>query len=288
VIGGHLVRSDSGAKPVVVIPVHKSVPTELERISLRQCGRCFTGRDLLLLAPNGLDIARYREVLPVTDAIRVERRWMESIEAYNRLMISSVFFDSLGGYSHLLIHEPDALVLRDELDYWCQQPHDYIGAPWFEGYALADHDAPVIGVGNFGLSLLRLDAIRDVLSSRKRWYPLKMIIKDLIGGASGDPTRFVRGVRGSGAAGRLSRAWRLYEGHCDIFWGRVVPQLVPTFRVAPVADAVRFAWEVLPERCYTMCNGVLPFGLHAWANYNYSFLAPLLSANGVDLMHYEH
>src|SRR5262249_21397293 len=40
-------------------------------------------------------------------------------------------------------------------------PYDYIGAPWFEGWERAPIDAPIIGVGNSGFSLLRLDSFRS-------------------------------------------------------------------------------------------------------------------------------
>ena len=52
----------------------------------------------------------------ITGEIRVEPHGMESRPAYNRLMISPLVYEDLQGYTHMLIHEPDALVVRDELD----------------------------------------------------------------------------------------------------------------------------------------------------------------------------
>jgi hypothetical protein len=64
-----------------------------------------------------------------------------------------------------------------------------------------------------------------------------------------------------------------------------VPSLVPSFRVAPISEALRFSWEVLPDRCFDLCEGRLPFGFHAWARYDREFLVPHLKASGVDLSH---
>jgi hypothetical protein len=198
-------------------------------------------------------------------------------------MIASTIYDALGGYSHLLVHEPDALVLRDELDHWCGRPFDYVGAPWFEGFAEPKPDSVLIGVGNFGLSLLRLKAVRSVLASRARWYPFAVSMKDVIKGLLGSRGRLHRGWQGLGVGGQLRGASRLYDGHCDVFWSLFVPNLFPSFKIAPIAEALRFSWEVWPSRCFELCNGQLPFGFHAWARYDRAFLVPLLRQSGVDL-----
>lgn len=137
---------------VVVIPVYRSRPSPSEIVSLRQCGKIFASRDVVILAPKHLDLGAYRELLPRSADLPVEMHWMSDISAYNRMMISPLVFSALDGYTHMILHEPDAIVLRDEIDYWCKQPFDYIGAPWFEGLANAAADAPVIGVGNSGFS----------------------------------------------------------------------------------------------------------------------------------------
>src|SRR5262249_21662180 len=160
-----------------------------------------------------------------------------------RMMITLTVFDALPRCSHALVHEPDALVLRDELDYWSQQPFDYIGAPWFEGWGEARADAEMMGVGNFGLSLLRLEALREVLSSRKRWYPLAASAKDVIKGLAGSKDRLRWGLKTLGIAGQMRGAWQLYDGPCDVFWCSFVPKYCPSFRIASITEALRFSWE---------------------------------------------
>jgi hypothetical protein len=208
---------------------------------------------------------------------------MESRQAYNRLMISPLVYNALAGCSHVLVHEPDAMVLRDELDYWCRQSFDYIGAPWFDGFAAAKPNARLIGVGNFGLSLLRLEAVTEVLGSRQRWYPWSRIARDLTKGLSGSAGRLRQACRAITATGQLRKAWQIYDGHCDIFWSEIVPHIVPSFRIAPIDQAIRFCWEVLPAQCFDMCNRQLPFGFHAWSKYDRHFLTPHLIASGVVL-----
>ncbi len=270
-------------KPVVVVPVHKALPDEMEIVSLNQCGRCLGGRDIIMLAPEGLDLGHYRELMPVLDDIRVSAHWMESIQAYNRLMISPLVYQAVRGYTHMLIHEPDAIVLGDELNHWCSEPYDYIGAPWFEGYVDPLPEAQVLGVGNFGLSLRRVETALQITASRRRWYPFRQIVKDLIDGVQGDHDLLCKSIRGIGSAGKLREAWRIYTAHCDIFWSRDVMRASPNFYIPAAEVAVHFAWEALPSRCFEMCDGKLPFGIHAWAKYDLPFLLPFLKENGVDL-----
>jgi hypothetical protein len=270
--------------PTVLVPVHKPIPSDLEIVSLRQCGRCLAQRPLVLLAPTGLDLSSYQAFLPGARVIRVEATWMSSVRAYNRLMISPMIYRILSAHSHVLVHEPDALVLRDELDFWCEQPYDYIGAPWFVGYYNAKPDAPFLGVGNFGFSLHRPAMMLTILGGTQRWYSRAELRKDLSRALRGhEANRLNRILQGARGAGTLRGASAIYEENCDNFWGQLVPRLVKDFRIAPPEVALKFSWETIPSTCYKLCKGDLPFGLHAWARYDFPFLKPLLEESGVEL-----
>jgi hypothetical protein len=275
-------NGDNKIRPVVIVPVHLARPSKSEIISLRQCGKILGKRDVVLVSPAGLDLGAYRELLPTATEIRVAPKWMSSIQAYNRMMISPVIVNELDGFSHLLLHEPDAIVFSDELDYWCLRPYDYIGALWFEGYANAAPNANILGVGNSGLSLRRLSTARRHGSSKLRWYSYTQAINDFKSGIRGDRFKMHRGLKSIGIAGQLRGAWDLYEGNCDEFWSTVIPKVDREFMIAPYEDAVRFSWELLPERCMKMTNGKLPFGIHAWFKYSMEFLVPYMSEAGVD------
>ena len=42
------------SNPIILIPVHKQLPTDLEVVSLRQCGRCLARKAVVLSAPAGV------------------------------------------------------------------------------------------------------------------------------------------------------------------------------------------------------------------------------------------
>ena len=48
------------------------------------------------------------------------------------LMLSPFFYESFLDFKYVLIHQLDVFIFKDELNYWCNQNYDYIGAPWFK------------------------------------------------------------------------------------------------------------------------------------------------------------
>ncbi|WP_071467248.1 DUF5672 family protein [Polynucleobacter asymbioticus] len=232
--------------PLVLVPIHKSESTELESISLRRCGEIFKNRDVAILSPDNISLDAYRQFFPTHKRLSIDPFWMSSIRSYNKLMCSPFIWLSLEGYSHVLIHEPDAFVLSDELDLWCNKNIDYIGSPWLEGWHQAKDDANIIGVGNFGFSLHRLDFYREFFSTPhgNRWFN--------------------------------------YQGNCDLFWCLEVPKYFK-INIASFEEALKFAWEAAPKRCLELSGNAMPFGLHAWNRYDQNFIISFLKENGITL-----
>lgn len=231
-------------RPLVLIPLHKSEPSANEVISLVQCARVFKNRDIAILCPDNISLEHYKTYFPSFEKITVDPFWMASVRSYNKLMSSPWIWTQCDQYSHLLIHEPDAIALRDDLDYWCLRNYDYIGAPWLEGWDFAKPDANIIAVGNFGFSLHRLDFHRALLSSG------------------------------------VNTHWFNYLGNCDLFWSFEASKHYQ-MSIAPFEEAVQFAWEAAPARCYEISGKVTPFGIHAWARYDLDFVKPFLEEAGV-------
>ena len=266
-------------RPVVIIPTHKAIPLPEEVLSLRQCQKVLGARDIYLIIPQGMNSDAYKSILPNIKIHEVPEKSMSSHQAYNQLMISPDIFNFFSAYSHILIHEPDSIVLKDDLDFWCAKGFDYIGAPWFtqntEGAYILQ------STGNFGLSLLQTHSIRKLFHDNPRWYSATMIIRDMVRGLRGKEGSLIRALKACGNAGRLSSAKDLYEGHCDIFWSYLIPRVATSFNVAPPQDALHFAWETHLELCAKLSQNKLPFGIHAWAKHNPNFLKPFFLEAGI-------
>jgi len=265
--------------PVVVVPVHRQKPTADEQLSLRQCHKLLGHYPIRVVHPEGLELSEYHRLLPNAKSLPVPNSWMASIQAYNRMMINPAFFRKLDCFTHLLIHEPDAIALSDKLLDWCSQPYDYIGAPWFDGFHQANPESPIIPGGNSGFSLIRVSAIKNILRSGYRWMPLSLIARELKKKALWKPNnfRFSYLLKLLGVAGQMRGAHLVLEENFDLFLCRHIPYADPTFAIAPPEIAIAFSWEVNPKTCYELNNARLPFGIHAWARYDRLFVEQLLA-----------
>src|SRR5687767_8481944 len=123
---------------VVVIPVHTPKPSPYELISFRQCFSVLKRHAIRVIAPKGLSLEKYRQVVPDFEVVTIDPKWQSSVAQYNRLKISRFFYRIFDSYDYLLTYELDAFVFKDELNHWCQQGYDYMGAPWWENYTTSN------------------------------------------------------------------------------------------------------------------------------------------------------
>lgn len=271
-------KINSQINPVILIPMHKQEPSPLEKLSLIQCQKILGSYPIYLLHPQGMSTRIYEAIFPTLRTLTAPPNSMSSISAYNKLMIAPFIYKALNSHSHILIHEPDTIVLKNDLHYWCEQDFDYISAPWFSSDAM--EDLQLKATGNFGLSLIKTKNINTLFTDNPRWFSASMIVRELIRGLGGKKDAFSRAIKSMGSSGRLSGAHHIYEDHCDIFWSYLAPKVAPHLRIAPPEQAIYFSWEQSPKKCLSLCNGKLPFGIHGWPKHDLTFLGPLLLKSG--------
>ena len=270
--------SPSANRPVVVIPIYKGALSATEKLSVDQAVEMMGQHAICFIGPRHqhLHLARLcqhygRQV----QSTAFDDRYFAGIKGYNSLMRSRGFYAAFSAYSHILIAQTDTLVLRDELEAWCQQDYAYIGAPWFVGGSQPRQPLEFLGVGNGGFSLRRIADFLRVLGKPRH---IPNFIKSHKGGLDGQGS-LVR---------RFKHAWLLaynFEplfptSNEDFFWGILVPAACPFFRVPGLAAASRFAFEVEPRHLYALNGGQLPFGCHAWERYDRDFWLQVLPELG--------
>lgn len=268
--------SFSGA--CVVIPVYKADLTPYERISLTQCIRVLGRHPIWLAKPDSLDASALTTEFTSLRIKSFDDHYFTDIQAYNQLMLSIEFYESFNEYEYMLIHQLDAFVFTDELNRWCRQGYDYIGAPWLRDRDFyswrdeldfnlrkriatwldlkkADGVTPreitsLNSVGNGGLSLRRIPALIRALRLRK---------------------------------GKISMYQRnaAYQYNEDVFFGVEVNRRWPILRIPDFWTAMLFAVEFYPERAISIYNqGQLPFGCHAWDVHGTDYWRPIFAQFG--------
>jgi hypothetical protein len=156
-------RNKDKDKCVIVIPIHKEDPTKNELISFAQCFKILYKHPIYILAPENLNIKKYKEVITKFNVIHIDPVWQSNLKQYNKLKISRFFYDLFKGYDFLLTYELDAFVFKDELSFWSSKSFDFIGAPWFKGHDIPSQPLQLIGVGNSGFSLRNIKTSRRIL-----------------------------------------------------------------------------------------------------------------------------
>jgi hypothetical protein len=261
----------------VVVPMsNRSQLTTDETISFKHL-RHFLGRyDKYLVVPKTLQIH-----FPGFDKRAFDDRFFGSVQAHRRLLFSARFYEAFRDYEFILIYHPDALVFSDQLEYWCGQDFDYIGAPW-----VVHKDAPYAGqsahegkVGNGGFALIKIESFLKVFYSTvyqvepSQYWGLSHREKSIFERFWHLPKRFLKQFRAFNGA-----QWELrnYASNDDSFWANRASHYYPEFTIAPLKTALRFAFECVPRYCFQLNNFALPFGCHAWARYDREFWQPYL------------
>jgi hypothetical protein len=255
-----------GRKDVAVV-VPLSTSPELspdEQISLRHLEVHLGAYDLFALAPKGTDVR-----LPGATTKYLPRRYFGSGLAHSRLLLTPEFYELFTGYRYILLYHLDALVFSDQLLEWCEAGVDYIGAPWVRCAEFPSLDNP--RVGNGGFSLRSVDGALRVLRSRKLWKVPADYWRELHAYRPA-PQRAVGRVKTllkhlpvfNGVQHQIRVEMRSGGINDDVFFSDMARHYDPSFRVATLAEGLRFAWEYDPWQCAEMAGGQMPFGAHAW------------------------
>lgn len=240
---------------VIAIPIYKPEFNELEKISWAQCLKVLGHYPIHFVKPESLDLSWLKSETPNITFTSFSDVFFENIDAYNRLMISSDFYQAFLDFEFVLIYQLDAFVFRDELLDWCKKDYDYIGAPSLhqEEYdrlpagaeqRFADALSQNRVVLNGGLSLRRVSAMLRYLRIYNFFYPR-------------------------------------WLGNEDMLFSQEATRLIPMklfLRTPSWQEALGFSFEKSPAATYELTGHQLPFACHAWERYDPVFWEPFIPA----------
>lgn len=181
----------------------------------------------------------------------------QSVDTYNRMLLSPWFYRHFLDYEYMLIYQTDAYVFSDQLDYWTTMGYDYIGAPWmlndniyqrtigqwitrakqlFPIHNNHVHSAHLFHhVGNGGFSLRRIPKMLEIMERNQD---------------------FISTLKGK------------HERQEDVVISVLLKEKeqlnIPSWRLA-----LYFSFEKAPAKCLELTNGVFPFGCHDTNNRNW-------------------
>ncbi|WP_152034136.1 DUF5672 family protein [Synechococcus elongatus] len=254
----------------VVIPIYQPQPIAHEIISISNNLSVLKDYDIFLLYPKSLDLQPYQALQEQAEKefkyLALADENFTGIAAYNCLMTSRKIYESFNQYDYILIAQTDSYTFEDQLGSWLLLDYDYIGAPWFEGFAQPTSNR-MINVGNGGFSLRKVEAFQQACQllevelsaiTPATSHKLNQIFSKTV--AEFDWASYLRG-------GNVSE---------DLYFSFVVPQIFPDYLLAkPLPEeAAWFSFECNAEYLYyDVTNQSLPFGCHGWNKYSHEFWA---------------
>ena len=231
----------------VVIPIYKFELSPLEKKNIEESLIHLEGFDIYFIAPKSLDVTNYKFNSTSIKLQRFEDFFFESISNYSRLLLSKEFYLSFSdSYTHILILQTDARVLKPDLHYWINQSFDYIGAPWKEGYQLQikTNKIPIANgvlcrtqVGNGGLCLRKIQSCLDL------FVEFDDIHDD----------------------------WIKYGHAEDLFFG-FLGNISSFFILPNIYQAAKFSHETDSSYFYSLIGNQIPFGIHGNDKYPFDYL----------------
>lgn len=283
---------DSGNKSLVsvIIPIYKKDLSWTEVISLQQAISIFDHYPLIFICPESLEAQEYKQYYKRHKNVRFERfpnQYFKDIAGYTKLLLSKFFYQRFIQFQYLMIYQLDGFVFKDELKEWCYKEYDYIGAPWFTDFFPHNDGRGLVSVGNGGVSLRNVESCIKLLESKRIYSSAKEVFHKYYRGRT-QLLRFFKMIPSVilETFGYRNNARYFIENFADNedhVFGIHSARISPSFKVAPVKEALKFAFECDPEYLYELNGKKLPFCCHAWEKWDMNFWMPFIEKEGYTL-----
>jgi hypothetical protein len=259
----------------VLVPVYRSALDPYEVVSLDSTFRVLGGQHLVMVKPEGLDTSAVEARWPFRAVETFPPEFFGSIQGYNRLLLSTAFYERFLASEYLLICQLDVFVFRDELAGWVARGYDYVGAPWLSKTAVSA-----------GIHWLKMHLSKLVRGEQDKVYRYETRNRVGNGGFS---------LRKVETHHRLSVEMRphiehylrnqgTHHFHEDIFWSIEPSKRGFAHRTPGVEEALAFSFDINPGRLYALAGRRLPMAAHGWYKGRHlRFWAPHVAAAGAAL-----
>jgi hypothetical protein len=242
-------------KLAILVPVYRSFLDPQETVSLESTFRVLGAHHLVMVKPAGLDTAAIEARFPFKAVETFDPAYFTSIQGYNRLLLSTGFYQRFLGSQFMLICQLDVFVFRDELAEWVARGYDYVGAPWVSKTELS------VRIHQLKMALSKL-----FLGVQDKVYRYETRNRVGNGGFSlrKVETHHRLSLEMKDAIEHYLRHQGTHHFHEDIFWS-VEPSKKGHPHLTPgVAEALAFSWDINPDRLFAMAGGRLPMAAHGW------------------------
>lgn len=254
----------------IAVPVYRPFLDEQERVSLDSTFRVLGHHHLVMVKPEGLDTSDLDRRYPFAGVETFDPAYFTSIQGYNRLLLSTGFYERFLASEYLLICQLDVFVFRDDLAAWVDRGYDYVGAPWFSKTAVSAV-----------IHRVKMHASKLFLGVKDKVYRYETRNRVGNGGFS---------LRKTATHHHLSVVMKAniehylanqgtHHFHEDIFWSIEPSKKGHPHRTPTAEQALAFAFDINPGRLYELAGRRLPMAAHGWyKKRQLAFWAPHVAA----------
>lgn len=147
----------------IVIPVYRQ-PNAYEKYSFETLINIVKDKyDIYLVCSEDYNTEYFGNKVIVKN---LEKKWFESLQSYSNLCRENFFYRLFDKYKYMLIYQLDCLIFRDDIEYWCNEDYDYIGAPIVSNNS-GWNNVPVCGNG--GLSLRKISYFLNITNENSEF-----------------------------------------------------------------------------------------------------------------------
>ncbi len=254
----------------ILVPVHRHL-TDFETAVVGHNLSLLSNYPAVLFGPQSQvgTLAQTAEALQGITGTTIETEcfddhYFQDVYGYSWLMLKREFYERFDDVSHMLICQPDAFILSDDLQPWLASGYSYMGAPIFNGFDKPVTPLEFSGMLNGGLSLRNIAdaqvALEKVALVKKSLWMRVLRTLGLLQAAN-----FI--LRGFG------RSIVVIPGnsHEDVIWTGPISDALDDFIIPDFETAAQFAFENMPRELFEINDRSLPFGCHAFAVYDPEF-----------------
>ena len=246
----------------IIIPFYLSKLSYYDRISLNQCQKTLSNYPKIAIKPKDLEFEKLNTGVNFIKTVSFPNHYFENIEGYNKLLLSSEFYEAFLEYKFILIYQLDCFVFSDKLIYWCNQNWDYIGAPWI---------SKTYNKSYLHIKLLNLKrALKNSWMRKNNNVTNALFLHNKVGNG-GFSLRRVKIFYDLCVCMKpkidfyLSQKGNLYNE--DVFWSIEVNSEQIQLNIPDYTIGLQFAFEVPPIKSRLLTANNLPFGCHDWDKY---------------------
>lgn len=153
-------------KCIIIVPVYRTQPNELECLSLKQLDNIVNEYNICLIGCDRIDYESYKKLFinnkPINKSF--DDKFFESNKSYSQLCLNYDFYKTFENYEYMMIYQTDCWIFRNEIKKFCDMGYDYIGGPIYSAGSKWPNfkicARPV--VGNGGLSLRKISTMMKI------------------------------------------------------------------------------------------------------------------------------